>query len=89
MNEKTAFLFLTSLVALTIFSMAGIWAIDVGSSGMIQGSGVVEGFSFVRTPVQHYHAGMVLLITSTFVIISLSYYIVISKIVGRSKLTKE
>jgi len=50
---------ITSLVALTMLFMAGLWAVDIGASGLVAGVGAVEGFSFVRTPSQHYHLGLV------------------------------
>ena len=59
---------LTVLVFLTIFFMASVWAIDIGTSGMLAGIGSVEGFSFVRTPSQQYHLGLVLAVTSFFIL---------------------
>ena len=58
---------LTSLVALTIFFMAGLWAVDIGASALATGVLAVEGFSFIRTPSQHYHLGLVTATVTFFI----------------------
>lgn len=67
------------MVFLTIFFMASIWAIDIGSSGMLAGIGTVKGFNFVRTPSQQYHLGLALAVTSFFILCIITIKILFSK----------
>ena len=41
------------------FVMLGLWAIDIGVSGMMNGFSVTNGWDWgTRTPIQQYHIGL-------------------------------
>ena len=41
------------------FVMLGLWAIDIGVSGMVSGFSVTNGWDWgTRTPIQQYHIGL-------------------------------
>ena len=69
-KAKFIFLFLTILIVLTMLFMAGMWSVDIGASAMIVGVGEIEGYSFSRTPSQHYHLGLMMIAVSFFILIS-------------------
>jgi len=50
---------LTVIILGLFFVMLGLWAIDIGVSGMISGFSVTNGWDWgTRTPVQQYHIGL-------------------------------
>lgn len=47
------------LIFLTFAFTLGLWAVDIGASGMSAGARVVGGFG-TRSPAQHYHLGLLI-----------------------------
>lgn len=45
------------LIFLTFAFAVGLWAIDIGASGIATGGRVIGGF-WTRSPVKHYHLGL-------------------------------
>jgi len=69
---KDKLFFKISLVLILMFIMVtGLWAIDIGVSGMLVGRDV-EGLFGVRKAVTQYHIGLGLSMTA-FVILNLLY----------------
>ena len=50
---------LTAVILGLFFVMLGLWAIDIGVSGMMNGFSVTNGWDWgTRTPIQQYHIGL-------------------------------
>ena len=76
LNEKKAILFIISFASI-FFICSGLWAIDIGASGMsLQEAGIntytTNGW-WVREPIQQYHIGLWLVgifsLVQTFVLV--------------------
>ena len=63
------------LVTLQFFLISGLWAVDIGVSGMLweEATGYgsqVQGLGFIRDPNSHYHLGLVTIYMVFFVQLS-------------------
>ena len=52
-------LYVFSLIFVTFFFVAGLWAIDIGASAMNRGIMEIEFFFGLRPSSQQYHLGLV------------------------------
>lgn len=77
------------LIVLTILLVSGFWAVDIGASTMISdaasgSASYIGGYGFIRTPIQQYHLGFILILIA-FLILVISY---LFEIIGKIKIRK-
>jgi len=79
-GRRQVFIFSFSLlIFLYTFILFGLWSVDIGVSGMLIDGSSVSGFSFVRSPVQQYHLGLVVLVVSSFLLVLFYVFLMLDR----------
>lgn len=83
--DQKKFCHATIAIVLLFFVLTGIWAVDIGASGMVLNEKYnidlqVENGWVARSPMQHYHIGLWLIGISTMLLcILLMWNIIVNK----------
>jgi len=82
---NTKYIKILILFLLQFFLLSGLWAIDIGMSGMMfelgtDNEAVATGFGFMRTPNQQYHMGLLVVYLVFFVQVIWLLWVILTKI---------